>query len=231
MPDVLIVVPVFDLDRLGRSLCALTRRVHRLGLADGAAGGFFGGEWGYGCNFENDCFLIHRFCWCEQEGCLWCGGSTCQGDVPREPHREGCYQTRLDALKHRLGEEIESWTEPTFTYWDVPYGSKNTAKYNRAKRALCRDLGVGYELGNEYHCTCGVDREWKDRYDACACDWHQGRGAFRFGKAADAPNFWHKPTDLRVWWYKYIGRDMKTNRDPGVDSRIAVMGALASLRP
>lgn len=22
------------------------------------------------------------------------------------------------------------------------------------------------------------------------------------------PNFWYKPTDFRVWWYKYIGRDM-----------------------
>lgn len=24
-----------------------------------------------------------------------------------------------------------------------------------------------------------------------------------------APNFWHKPTGMKVWWYKYIGRDMR----------------------
>jgi len=27
-----------------------------------------------------------------------------------------------------------------------------------------------------------------------------------------APNFWYKPTDFKVWWYKYIGRDMEYNR-------------------
>lgn len=29
----------------------------------------------------------------------------------------------------------------------------------------------------------------------------------------DPPNFWYKPTNLRVRWYKYIGRDTATNRD------------------
>jgi len=27
-----------------------------------------------------------------------------------------------------------------------------------------------------------------------------------------APNFWYKPTNLKIWWYKYIGRDMEYNR-------------------
>lgn len=27
-----------------------------------------------------------------------------------------------------------------------------------------------------------------------------------------APNFWYKPLDYKVWWYKYIGRSMKANR-------------------
>lgn len=27
-----------------------------------------------------------------------------------------------------------------------------------------------------------------------------------------APNFWYKPLDFKVWWYKYIGRDMETNK-------------------
>lgn len=32
------------------------------------------GEWAdkYGVNFENDVFMMHRYCWCEQDGCLWC---------------------------------------------------------------------------------------------------------------------------------------------------------------
>jgi hypothetical protein len=28
-----------------------------------------------------------------------------------------------------------------------------------------------------------------------------------------APNFWYKPTDLKIWWYKYIGREMESNRE------------------
>lgn len=28
-----------------------------------------------------------------------------------------------------------------------------------------------------------------------------------------APNFHYKPADFRVWWYKYIGRDVESNRD------------------
>ena len=33
------------------------------------------GEWAekYGTDFENDVFMMHRFCWCDQDGCAWCG--------------------------------------------------------------------------------------------------------------------------------------------------------------
>lgn len=26
------------------------------------------------------------------------------------------------------------------------------------------------------------------------------------------PNFWYKPLDFKVWWYKYIGRGVETNK-------------------
>lgn len=29
----------------------------------------------------------------------------------------------------------------------------------------------------------------------------------------DPPNFWYKPSDFRLTWYKYIGRDMASNKD------------------
>lgn len=31
-------------------------------------------------------------------------------------------------------------------------------------------------------------------------------------KEPQAPNFHYKPLDFKVWWYKYIGRDMTFNR-------------------
>jgi len=81
------------------------------------------GEWAekYGTGFENDIFMMHRFCWCEQETCGWCGSV---GAMPQ----------------------------------------------------LMRDaLGV------------------------------------KFSESDRLPNFWYKPLDFKVWWYKYIGRGVETN--------------------
>lgn len=35
-------------------------------------------EWAdkYGTDFENDTFMMHRYCWCEKEGCSWCDGES-----------------------------------------------------------------------------------------------------------------------------------------------------------
>ena len=46
-------------------------------------GGFLGGEFGYGAFFENDVFMMHPFCWCEQDDCPWCWGCEC----PERAHR------------------------------------------------------------------------------------------------------------------------------------------------
>jgi len=34
-------------------------------------------EWAskYGTDYENDTFMMHRYCWCEREECPWCFGS------------------------------------------------------------------------------------------------------------------------------------------------------------
>lgn len=41
------------------------------------SGGLLGGEYGYGAYFENDVFMMHPYCWCEQEGCPWCNVCLC----------------------------------------------------------------------------------------------------------------------------------------------------------
>lgn len=160
-------------------------------------------EWSekYGTNFENDVFLMHRFCWCESDDCLWCGGSSCQGEIPREQHGAACYMTRLQALRRQYGKK-EKWG------YHVPLDHK---PYGAAKRALCTELHCDFYRGNEVHCTCGSDADWDRRYAACECDWHTGNGLFRFGRATDAPHFWFKPSGFQVRWYKYIGRDTEMN--------------------
>lgn len=65
-------VPAPALADEASGLVGLTREIHRRGLADGSAGGIFGGEFGYGADYENDVFMLHRYCWCDREDCRWC---------------------------------------------------------------------------------------------------------------------------------------------------------------
>ena len=111
-----IVTPPRSDDSISDGLVELTEAIHKSGKADGSAGGFLGGEFGYGANYENDVFMIHRYCWCEKDECPWCGGDA----GPMSAHS---------------------------LYWS----DGNTT----------------------------------------------------------APNFLHKPSGSRVWWYKYIGRGME----------------------
>ena len=78
------------------------------------------GGWGdkYGSEVDGEIFMMHPFCWREQDNCAWCGG------------------------------EI------------VPELMKGFSDDNRG-----------------------------------------------------APNFWYKPLDFKVWWYKYIGRGVETNKE------------------
>ena len=55
--------------------------------------------------------------------------------------------------------------------------------------------GVNYEndvFMMKSYCWCGGDD----------CPWCTG----------EMPNFWYKPTDFKVTWYKFIGRSMEFNR-------------------
>lgn len=45
--------------------------------------GLLGGEFGYGTEFENDVFMMHPFCWCEQDDCKWC-----REDAPHFIHKK-----------------------------------------------------------------------------------------------------------------------------------------------
>lgn len=116
--EIKIVLPPCSDDEVSEGLRRLTRAIHESGKADGERGGLLGGEWGYGANFENETFMIHRYCWCEEETCPWCAGDA------------------------------------------GPFGSHGMHAY--------------YDTGN-----------------------------------TTAPNFLHKASGSKVWWYKYIGRGME----------------------
>lgn len=73
--------------RAAREVAAGLRQITSVlderGLADGGAGGLLGGEYGYGADFRNEVFSLHRYCWCEQDDCAWCVGCTCSDGAYR----------------------------------------------------------------------------------------------------------------------------------------------------
>ncbi len=200
MQEIEIIIPSNSPgDFLSDSLRSLTAAVEKLKGKEEFYG--LGGPHGYGSEFENETFLLHPYCWCEQEDCPWCG--ECQVGFPEVQHGPDCYQSKLDSLRRKHGEKTD---------WGYSVGFDNK-KYDRARTKLCKAMGLNPRFGSEVHCTCGAVDEAQKEYDACQCDWHLGKGQFRFGKATPAPNFWHKPTGLMVWWYKYIGRDMELSQE------------------
>lgn len=48
-------------------------------------------EWAskYGTNYENDVFMMNRYCWCERSDCPWCAGCSCKTEH-QEPKCDWC---------------------------------------------------------------------------------------------------------------------------------------------
>lgn len=40
---------------------------------------------------------------------------------------------------------------------------------------------------------------------------------------SESPNFWHKPTGIKVWWYKYIGRGVNMSRQPEMEECLQIL--------
>lgn len=149
------------------------------------------GEWAekYGTNVDNETFLMRPYCWCEKEGeCPWCTGCSCP---------EGSYQHYVDE------------TPVTYAEWAAFF-----------EREVGPHEGVNHDAWIKRAEAANRRRDY--RQVRTVCDYCTGQGIFaKFTPRAnddarrydDPPNFWYRPIDFRVTWYKYIGRDVCTNRD------------------
>ena len=76
--DISVVLPERSNDSISEALRELTRFMCENKVGDDCDSSFgLGGDYGYGVNFENDVFMMHRYCWCEQSDCPWCAGCEC----------------------------------------------------------------------------------------------------------------------------------------------------------
>ena len=160
------------------------------------------GEWAekYGTAVENDEFMMRPYCWCERDDCRWCSEDAC-----------GC--EHLNPWYEWDGERV-TWdqVQAKLPPHDLPHNvaKHGTPEYKKATAA--------FEAAMSFR-DAHLAQWWPARAHTCEpsgmmADREQG---YTWLPSQSAPNFWHKPSGFKVWWYKYIGRDMETHGTPPVD--------------
>jgi len=195
-------------DEISDGLRLLTFAVEKSGLASGERGGLFGGEWGYGADFANDAFSLHRYCWCEEDSCLWCGDCDCPM-APSEHYLDGALIGR--GADGSWGEANDRLLGP---FRKKNPGRREEAAFDRVIEERNRRL-VTVHAARTHVCPPAGLRANRD----AGLDWRPDQRA---------PNFWHKSSGWRVWWYKYIGRDMEiaAGTAPWADVLVACCASL-----
>lgn len=145
----------------------------------------------YGTDFENDVFMIHRFCWCDREDCPWCSGCRCP---------DSAFHYFLD------GKEV-SYSEYQKVFDDTGYEEMVSKEWGSPERK---------KLEKIFDEKIAVRNKRCEQTKDDVCDYCSNSGVYeKYGKGGNgAPNFWHKPTGFKVWWYKYIGRSTEYINEP-----------------
>jgi hypothetical protein len=204
--EIELIFPEQDGDELSLGLMALTEAIAKR-LPDEVAHGMLGGEFGYGAYWDSDLFMMHPFCWCEQSDCAWCGGCECP-------------ETTLHFLIDDRDVTRQEWMD----YYHLHvHGMTEAEIYASGRHPF--DMPSNERLSKE------ANEHRSQRHDP-ECDYCLVKGVFaEKGAEADrgAPNFWHKPSGFKVWWYKYIGRDMETSGEVA-DTGTMIDECIASLK-
>jgi hypothetical protein len=153
--------------------------------------GFLGGEHGYGAHWDDDIFLMRPYCWCEKDDCPWCAGCDC-------PPEAQIY------LIDGRDVSFEEWDSERYAIVAKETGGRIRSSADLGKilddDALDAALDAAWAVVES---RCQTKREPTCPF--CLGTVHADKGAV---PGHPAPNFWHKPTGLKAWWYKYIGRGM-----------------------
>lgn len=190
-----------ETNTIAGALRELTKRLQGVGIeADSSCG--LGGEYGYGVNYETDTFLIHRYCWCERDDCPWCAGCTCP---------ETAFHYFVD------GQEVAGFREWMAFYDQQVYGVMGYKDFaDHLKRGPKGETPQSEEEHRRWgKLSSEANARRSERHDP-DCDYCYGRGMFEvYGQGGrGAPNFWHKASGFKVWWYKWIGRSMEMSAVP-----------------
>ncbi len=163
-----------NIDQIALDLIELTRYLHEQ-CGYEISGGFLGGQYGYGpLLIENNLFVFKSYCWCEADGCPWCGVCSCP---------ESAFTYFVDDKQVGV-DEYEAFCEKS--YEEIPGSSTALSSAELDRRTLVEHIPT---------CTTCLGTDDVARMGG--------------GPSKAAPNFWHKPSDIKISWYKYIGRSMQ----------------------
>jgi hypothetical protein len=152
----------------------------------------------YGADFENEVFMMHPFCWCEKDDCPWCGGCDCP---------DSAFHYFVDG-KEVSAKEWSDFYASFEAQWFKRHGMQTRKEYDALLSGWLYDED-GAKLANSRRSTS---------QDA-VCDYCKGTKWLDKGAepGRGAPNFWHKPSGFKCWFYKYIGRGMEVNMTPTLE--------------
>lgn len=197
--DVEIILPKVSDDAISEMLRHITKAIVDQD-EDKRVGGFLGGTYGYGADWNTPVFEMRPFYW----GDCDCGYDDLEAAwTESHTHTDDCYQSELRRMKIAAGAKVHP--EWGWVQWpdDLPYDERRRIEDGIYKQ-LCAKHGKS-QFGCAAHCTCPYDKEWKawvkNNRHAAICSLEQ-------------PNFLHRESGLTVTWYKYIGRGMEVENAP-----------------
>ena len=209
-----IIIPGRLHDELSDALVEITAEIQKID-ADLLSHGCLGGEHGYGAQWDGDVFMMRPYCWCEREDCRWCSDSACgcpEGDLVHFVDERPVSSEDYWAANRRIvGPQPSAVAE-----WGTPeYEAATAAFYERVAE---RDKRIKVIYPARIH-ACEPRGMMADR--------HEGD---TWKPSQTAPNFWHKPTGLKVWWYKWIGRDPEVLAPAAIDVAAILASCVADVR-
>lgn len=97
----------------------------------------------------------------------------------------------------------------------LPAGAMGANEFDDELDTILREVAEKHQQDGEWAEKYGIDVDneifmmhhycWCEKENCEWCGWEDD-------KQTSSPNFWYKPLDFKVWWYKYIGRGVETNK-------------------
>lgn len=154
-------------------------------------------------------------------------------------------EDRVTSMLRDIGVAIEKadpkqagqWAEKYGAYYDCdefmmhPYCWCERESCPWCRGCDCPSSAYHYLVrGKEVDYATWVEA-YDERDDSCRTSRHDPICEFcvKYGGKSE-PNFWHKPTGLKVWWYKYIGRGMEVEVGAAADVAPILAACLARVR-